>query len=514
MMRASMLAMSLAAMLATGLAHADAQMQSFTYQGKLLSAGTPVDGSHDLVFTLFDAETGGNVVATPVIASQYPILGGVLTIDLAFAGAFDGQQRWLEISVDGTVLSPRQPVSAVPVALYALAGTPGPQGPQGEAGPQGLQGETGPQGPQGATGPQGLQGETGPQGMAGDQGPQGLQGPAGETGPQGPQGATGPQGLQGETGSQGPAGPQGTAGALHVYGDGSGGPLDIPSGMTLYLNSSSGFAELAGRHHMQFTTISIAGSLHVPSGTVLRATGDVTITGGLTVDDGALDVGAGAPHPGVSKGAPGEIDGGVAIHKIPAAALTRPPAIAGGAGHRPDAGLGGRGGGSLVIATQGNFTLHSTGYIQANGTSGVNPGGIDDIAGTGGGAGGFIVIAAKGALTVQGAIRANGGPGSGGNNGDDDSVGGGGGGGGGGGIIHLLSSTAPAITGTLQVNGGAPGSASVGTTLLKGGGGGACGGDGGTGGGTVNGSLVTPTAGSSGHLIETVVPAPENLLLY
>lgn len=72
------------------------------------------------------------------------------------------------------------------VALEAVSGGVGPQGPQGDPGPQG------------PAGPQGSQGDTGPQGP---QGPQGIQGPQGDTGAQGPQGNTGPQGPQGPAGT-------------------------------------------------------------------------------------------------------------------------------------------------------------------------------------------------------------------------------------------------------------------------------------------------------------------------
>lgn len=62
---------------------------------------------------------------------------------------------------------------SVPFALFAAAGTPGPQGAVGPAGP------IGPQGPLGAMGPVGAQGAVGPAGPAG---PQGAQGPAGANG--------------------------------------------------------------------------------------------------------------------------------------------------------------------------------------------------------------------------------------------------------------------------------------------------------------------------------------------
>jgi hypothetical protein len=115
----------------------------------------------------------------------------------------------------------------------------------------------------------------------------------------------------------------------------------------------------------------------------------------------------------------------------------------------------------------------------------------------------------KTSVIVNGAVRASGGRGG---NGDTSStVGKGGGGGGGGGIIHLLSSSTPTVTGTIDVSPGAGGSTAQGTgqAVTAGGGGGACGGNGGDAGAT----LVAPAAGTAGYDLRTVVPAPENLFL-
>jgi hypothetical protein len=164
----------LAAMLfASGLVCAAPQSSTLTYQGRLTHDGGVVSGQADLRFVLFDAAEGGNAVGAPVVADDYPVDGGVFTIDLDFPGAFSGEQRWLQIEVNGETLSPRQPVSAAPVALYALDGNPGPQGEQGPPGAQGPAGPQGNPGPQGSPGPQGAQGPQGPQGPVGPQGPAG-----------------------------------------------------------------------------------------------------------------------------------------------------------------------------------------------------------------------------------------------------------------------------------------------------------------------------------------------------
>jgi hypothetical protein len=413
----------------------------------------------------------------------------------------------------------------------------------GAQGPQGIQGI---QGPAGATGPQGLEGvptvaqttneaagancatggvrlqlgadanrngtlEAGEVNAAltryvcnGAQGPQGIQGPQGQTG------ATGPQGIQG------PQGPQGASGALTAYGDGSAGALNVTVGNTLDLTTAAGVNSLPGRSNTQFTNINIAGSLILPSGTVLRATGDVTVTGTITVQPGTEDTGNGPASPGVSRGVPGLIHGGTGVSLLAAARLTNPDNGGGGSGDRTFNGTGGEGGGALVIAAQGNVSIPFGGSISANGTNGVNIGTTGDVGGPGGGAGGIIVIAARGNLTVGGILRANGGNGGSGVNQNAGTNGAGGGGGGGGGIINLISANPISGTGTIQVNGGAAGADAMtgATTSTAGGGGGACGGDGGDAGGslTLSSPFSPAQAGAAGHVILRQVPAPENLL--
>ena len=222
------------------------QLSDFTYQGHLAQDGQAATGQYDLGFALFDAETGGNQIGTTILEPQFPVTDGLFTVSLSFPGAFAGEQRWLQVTVNGQPLVPRQPVSTTPVAAYALDGNPGPQGDPGPAGvagpqgPQGIQGDPGPAGAIGPQGPQGVQGEPGPAGAIGPQGPQGVQGetgPAGAIGPQGPQGvqgepgatgATGPQGVQGDpgpAGAIGPQGPQGVQGAPGAAGaTGAAGP--------------------------------------------------------------------------------------------------------------------------------------------------------------------------------------------------------------------------------------------------------------------------------------------------
>ena len=237
-----------------------AQLPDFTYQARLQQDGQPLNGAVDLVFVLYDAETGGSQVGSPISEPAFPVTDGLFTVSLSFPGAFTGDQRWLEVRVNGVPLSPRQAVSTTPVAQFALDGNPGPQGPQGDPGPQGMQGPQGDPGPQGVPGPQGDPGPQGTPGPQGDPGPQGVPGPQGDPGPQGvpgPQGDPGPQGTpgpQGDPGPQGVPGPQGDPGPQGVQGDpgpeGPQGPAggsfaDAPADGQLYARYNNTWVALA-----------------------------------------------------------------------------------------------------------------------------------------------------------------------------------------------------------------------------------------------------------------------------
>jgi len=204
------------------------QTTAFTYQGQLRDSGTNANGPYTMTFKLFDAVTNGSQVGVTITNSP-TILNGVFSVSLDFgAGVFNGSARWMEIAVAGGTLIPRAQVLAAPYALYALNGTPGPQGPagtQGAQGPAGAVGAQGPKGDTGSTGPQGNQGIQGPQGNPGPSGTTGAQGPKGDTGATGPQGPPGVQGIQGLQGNPGTSGTPGAQGSQGPKGDtGSTGP--------------------------------------------------------------------------------------------------------------------------------------------------------------------------------------------------------------------------------------------------------------------------------------------------
>ncbi len=108
----------------------------FTYQGHLEQLGVPVNNTADFQFRLFTAVTGGTQIGTTQAVNNVTVADGLFTVELDFgAAAFNGDERYLEIAVRSpagggtfTTLSPRQPLTAVPYARYALAG-PGSGGP-------------------------------------------------------------------------------------------------------------------------------------------------------------------------------------------------------------------------------------------------------------------------------------------------------------------------------------------------------------------------------------------------
>lgn len=192
---------------------------AFQYQAELRAGGLPVAAPIDVQFALFPAESNGGQIGSTIQVFNLTPSQGRFTVSLDFGAVFGPDARWMEIGVRSpagagafVTLTPRQRITVAPVAAFALAGNPGPQGPTG------LQGATGSQGPIGPQGPTGLTGATGPQG------PIGLTGPIGPTGPQGLIGLTGPTGPQGPIGLTGPTGaigPQGVPGFVTLPYTGS-----------------------------------------------------------------------------------------------------------------------------------------------------------------------------------------------------------------------------------------------------------------------------------------------------
>jgi hypothetical protein len=112
-------------------AQASPQLPDFTYQGRLTQNGAPANGNFDFTFQLFDAEAAGLQVGSTLNEPAFPVSDGLFTVALAFPGAFTGAQMWLQVTVNGVPLLPRQAVATAPVAQFALSGAIG--GPAGGA---------------------------------------------------------------------------------------------------------------------------------------------------------------------------------------------------------------------------------------------------------------------------------------------------------------------------------------------------------------------------------------------
>ena len=91
---------------------------AFTYQGALTEAGEPANGLFDFEFELWDADMGGSQIGSTQIHNAVSVADGLFLILLDFgADAFTNADRWLSVTVDTVLLSPRQPVTRVPYAI-------------------------------------------------------------------------------------------------------------------------------------------------------------------------------------------------------------------------------------------------------------------------------------------------------------------------------------------------------------------------------------------------------------
>ena len=101
------------------------QGTAFSYSGQLSANGAPANGTYDLRFTLCDAATNGNLLAT-VTNTAVPVANGLFTTTLDFGNVFDGTDYWLQLAArtNGTgpfsVLYPLQPITPAPYALFAV----------------------------------------------------------------------------------------------------------------------------------------------------------------------------------------------------------------------------------------------------------------------------------------------------------------------------------------------------------------------------------------------------------
>lgn len=108
------------------LANAFAQGTAFTYQGQLQNNGSLASGTYNLQFTLYTNATSGSSVAGPVTSSAVAVANGLFTVTIDFGSSvWNGATNWLQIGVESngiggfTPLTPRQPLTPVPYAIFA-----------------------------------------------------------------------------------------------------------------------------------------------------------------------------------------------------------------------------------------------------------------------------------------------------------------------------------------------------------------------------------------------------------
>lgn len=99
---------------------------AFTFQGNLDDGG-PANDAYDFEFELHSVPSGGSALGI-VLKPNQTVTEGLFSVELDFGNKFDGNARWLQVnvrktSVGGsyTALTPRQPLTAAPYALFSVA---------------------------------------------------------------------------------------------------------------------------------------------------------------------------------------------------------------------------------------------------------------------------------------------------------------------------------------------------------------------------------------------------------
>lgn len=101
---------------------------NFTFQGQVKMDDLPLTGAADFRFSLWSDATDTQEVPPVQERLDVDVVNGLFTVDLDFGSAPFSEARWLGIEVrhpngpGGTyqLLSPRQPITGAPLALYAL----------------------------------------------------------------------------------------------------------------------------------------------------------------------------------------------------------------------------------------------------------------------------------------------------------------------------------------------------------------------------------------------------------
>jgi hypothetical protein len=97
------------------------QSERLTYQGRLLDNGAPYNGVVTMNFELWTELGGGEMVASQLIPTV-PVSDGLFQVELLFGDRAYEDGLYLQVEADGILMQPRQPITAVPLALHALNG--------------------------------------------------------------------------------------------------------------------------------------------------------------------------------------------------------------------------------------------------------------------------------------------------------------------------------------------------------------------------------------------------------
>ena len=104
---------------------------AFNYQGQLKFLGTPENRPVDFIFTLWDGPgPGANQIGVAQTFIGLMVNNGLFDVELNAGGEFgpnpfNGDARWVEITVDGVMLAPRQPLRVVPYVQHVINAPPG-----------------------------------------------------------------------------------------------------------------------------------------------------------------------------------------------------------------------------------------------------------------------------------------------------------------------------------------------------------------------------------------------------
>jgi hypothetical protein len=109
-----------AATLVTLAASSGAAPVDIFYQGQLIDGGMALTGTHTIETSWYSSAVGGPALTVPASATITVSADGHFSMEVpADTDFLDGSEVWLEFTVDGLVLAPRQPVGTVPNAAFA-----------------------------------------------------------------------------------------------------------------------------------------------------------------------------------------------------------------------------------------------------------------------------------------------------------------------------------------------------------------------------------------------------------